>query len=163
MVSAQGRLKKLQRREHRKKKDEDKRRTAAVAALLPLPGKPAASGPSASRMPDVLEQVAKPLLDELPEGSGINGVRSVMLLAAAGWNAAVGSSPAEVDNVLQELSHEFAKTSRELSRAAVPFLQMLAERKRQLFPNDDRLVLGVDVEDRGDHFYITAASMRWPH
>jgi hypothetical protein len=40
---------------------------------------------------------------------------------------------------------------------------MLAECKRQLFPHDDRRVVDVNVEDRGDHFYITAASVRWPH
>lgn len=151
---------KLKRREHRKKRQEDKRR--AAAALLPALSKPGNS-PSTAPMSDVLEQVARPLLDTLPEGSGINAVRSVMLLAAAGWNAAVSSSPEEVDMELHELSHKFAETSQELSNLALPLLQMLAERKRQFFPHDDRFVLDVAVEDRGDHFYITAASMRWPH
>jgi hypothetical protein len=151
---------KLQRREHRKRKQEDKRR--AAAALAPVPSKPGDS-PSTAPMSDVLERVARPLLDTLPDDSGINRVRAVMLLAAVGWNAAVGSSPEQVDTVLQELSLKFAETSRELSKIAPPFIQMLAERKRQLFPHDDRLVLDVEVADRGDHFYITAASMRWPH
>jgi len=93
---------KLKRRMHRKKRQEDTRSAGAIPIVLLGPGQdaPPLDG---SKMSDALEQVARPLLDDM------------------------------------------------------------AERKRQLFPHDDRLVMDVTVEDRGDHFYITAASVRWPH
>ena len=66
-----------------------------------------------SKMSDALEQGARPLL-----------------LAAAGWNAAVTHSPEETESALQELARMSAKDSAQL----------------------------------GEHpFYITAASVRWPH
>ena len=116
-----------------------------------------------SKMSDALEQVARPLLDDMPEGLGLNGTRNALLLAAAGWNAAVTHSPDEAELALQDLARLFAKDSAQLAELTLPFLRMLAERKRQLFPHDDRLVMDVNVEDRGSHFYITAASVRWPH
>ncbi|HYH95358.1 hypothetical protein [Hyalangium sp.] len=116
-----------------------------------------------SKMSDALEQVARPLLDDMPEGLGLNGTRSALLLAAASWNAAVTHSPEETESALQELARMFAKDSAQLGELTLPFLRLMAERKRQLFPHDDRLVMDVNVEDRGNHFYITAASVRWPH
>ena len=153
---------KLTRRMHRKKKAEDARRAGAIPITLLGPGQEAP--PLAdSKLSDALEQVARPLLDDLPEGLGLSGTRNVLLLAAAGWNAAVIHSPEETESALQELARMFAKDSAQLGALTLPFLRLVAERKRQLFPHDDRLVMDVNVEDRGDHFYLTAASVRWPH
>jgi hypothetical protein len=148
---------KQKRREHRKKKQGDKRR----AAVLPVLGS-VAPRPGELKMSDALEQVARPLLDGLPEGSGLKGVRTVMLLAMASWNVSVLRSPEQTDQDLQQLSHRFAQGSREFPEITLPLLRLLAERKRLLFPDDDRVVMDVEVEDRGDHFYIVAASMRRP-
>jgi hypothetical protein len=153
---------KLRRRIHRKKKAEDMRRAGAMPVLLLPPGQES-SPADGSKMSDALEQVARPVLDDMPEELGLNGIHTAVLLAAAGWNAAVVHSPEETEQALQELARLFAKDSPELGELTLPFLRMLAERKRQLFPRDDRLVMDVNVEDRGDHFYITAASVRWPH
>lgn len=153
---------KQKRREHRKEKQETRGRAAPMGTLLPVPGK-VAPRPGELKMSEALEQVARPLLNDLPEGSGIDGVRFVMLLAMAGWNVAVARSPEEADKDLQQLSRKFAKSTPESPELTLPFLRMLAQRKRQLFPQDDRLVVDVSVEDRGDHFHIIATSVRWPH
>jgi hypothetical protein len=160
MVSHSRRLKQ-KRREHRKKKQEDKRRAATMGALLPVPGK-VAPRPGELKVSAALKEVARPLLDSLPEGLGIDGVRYVMLLAMTSWNAAVLRSPAQADKDLQQLSRKFAKGSREHPEPALPLLRLLAERKWQLFPYDDRVVMNVEVEDRGDQYSIIAASMRRP-
>lgn len=132
-----------------------------MPSVLLGPGQeaPPLDGP---KMSDALEQVARPLLDTMPRGVGLNATRNALLLAAAGWNAAVTHSPEETESALQELARLFAKDSAQLGELTLPFLRLMAERKRQLFPHDDRLVMDVNVEDRGDRFYITAASVRWP-
>lgn len=147
---------------HRKKKAEDMRRAGVMPVALLGQG-PESQPVDGSKMSEALEQVARPLLDDMPEGLGIQGTHTAVLLTAAGWNAAVTHSPQETEQALQELASLFAKDSPKLGELTLPFLRMLAERKRQLFPHDDRLVVDVNVEDRGDHFYITAASVRWPH
>jgi hypothetical protein len=153
---------KLERRMHRKKKAEDMRGVGAIPIVL-LGSGPEAPPLDGSKMSDALEQVARPLLGDTPKGLGLNGTRNALLLAAASWNAAVTHSPEELEPALQELARRFAKDSAQLGELTLPFLRLMAERKQRLFPHDDRLVMGVNVEDRGDHLYITAASVRWPH
>jgi hypothetical protein len=153
---------KLKRRMHRKKKAEDKRKASAmpVALLLSDQGSPPLAG---AKMSEALELMARPLLDSMPEGTGIQAIRAAVLLTAAGWNAAVTHAPEETEQALRELARQFTKDSPELGELTLHFLRELAERKRRLFPHDDRLVMEVEVEDRGDQFHITAVSMRWPH
>ncbi len=152
---------KLKRRMHRKKKAEDTRGAEAVPLALLGPGQeaPPLDGP---RMSDALEQVARPFLDSMPEGIGLNGIRNAFLLVTAVWNAAVTHPPEETEPALQELARMFAKASPQLEERMLPFLRLMAERKRQLFPQDDRLVMDVNIEKQGDGFYITAASVRLP-
>jgi hypothetical protein len=109
---------KLKRREHRKKKQEDKRRAAVTAALPQLPGKPAPA-PSTDRMASMLELLATPLPDKVPEDSGRNSVYSVKVLPMPAGESFAGP-----------LSEE------------------------------ERAALDAEIEAKGEHFYITAASIR---
>ncbi|WP_224249985.1 hypothetical protein [Hyalangium gracile] len=152
---------KLKRRMHRKKRAEDKRKAGALPVVLLESGQES-SPVDGSKMSDALEQVARPLLENMPDELGLHGTRTAVLMAAASWNAAVTHSPEETEQALQELARLFANDSPTLEKLTLPFLRLLAERKRQLFPRDDRLIMEVNVEDRGDHFYLTASSMRRP-
>jgi len=87
-MSEQRRLK-LKRREQRKKKQEDKRRAAVTATVMRLPGKPAPV-PSTDRTSGMLEQSATPLLDKVPEDSGLNSVYSVKVLPLHDGEAITG-------------------------------------------------------------------------
>lgn len=117
VMSEQRRLK-LKRREHRKKKQEDKRRAPVTTTLPRLPGK-LAPVPSPDRMSDLLEQMARPLPDKVPENSGLNDVYSVKVLPLHDREAFNGP---------------------------------LSE--------DEYAALDAEIEEKGEQFYITAASIR---
>jgi hypothetical protein len=117
-VMSEHRRLKLKRREHRKKKQEDKRRAAVTATLLRLPGEPAPA-PSTERMAGMLERLAAPSPDKVPEDSGLNRVYSVKVLPLHEGQIAAGP-----------LSEE------------------------------ERAALDAEIEAKGEHFYISAASIR---
>jgi len=109
---------KLKRREHRKKKQEDKRRAGVTATLLRLPGG-SAPAPSTERMSGMLERLAAPWPDKVPEDSGLDSVYSVKVLPLHGRELAAGP-----------LSEE------------------------------ERAALDAEIEVKGEHFYISATSLR---
>jgi hypothetical protein len=120
-----------------------------------------ASGTSTLAVSAALEQVARPLLDAMPQERGITGTRTIFLLTAASWNVSVCHPPERADMELQTLCQDFMKDTGGFAEDTLAVLRRLAARKRELYPADHRLVLSVEVVDEGDHFYVTAISAPW--
>jgi predicted alpha-1,6-mannanase (GH76 family) len=146
--------KKRARRAHRK----EKQRPSGGASTLLAPGEfwsemPLALAPKIS---ETLIDFAEPLLEKLPDDAGLKSYQGAFAPASAIWNAlaAEEDGPADGARRLDAIKHAMAP---ELAESAFDDLvNTLRWRKAMHFPGDRRLVLRVDVENRGDRMKVTA-------
>lgn len=98
-------------------------------------------------------EFAEPLLSRLSEEETTPlRWKEELLLAALVWNGVVYGDPAEkiVAEAVDLLPRaDLAET-----------VSVLMERKRSLFPDDDRCVLGLETYERGGRVHVVAASAR---
>jgi hypothetical protein len=104
-----------------------------------------------SGLPKMSEQLvafAEPLLAEAPETA--EAWRSRLLIAALVWNGVVDAVPH--DEIVAQLEPG-------LPSVDVPGLvSFLAQRKRELYPADPRLILDISTRLSGDRISVTASS-----
>ena len=144
MSADRRRRRKLER--HRRKRQEKRRKLrAASQAAVSTTIVPAAPG---VRMSEALEIIAQPLLHGLPPDCTETEMQGVMMLAAAAWNLLL-FEPNDV---------KAQKLRAELPDDAGEIVEMLLERKRDLFPSDRRAVLDVRTVVTESGFYTQALS-----
>jgi hypothetical protein len=115
--------------------------------------------PGMPKMSDTLVEFAEPLLDMLPKDRAVAEVRSVLGLASALWNLSVVSQqePEKSEELRREVVDAIEAAGMEECLAA-KLVELMAERKRQLFPDDRRIVAGVEARRQGDMINIHALS-----
>jgi hypothetical protein len=120
--------------------------------------------PGLPKMSDTLVEFAQPLLDLLPDEAGLAMTRNVLSLGMLLWNCFVLEASPSLDDRKEagELrAHVLATASRSgvAPRLRTNLLEELAERKRTLYPDDRRLIAGIDVRPDGDGFHVQAMSI----
>lgn len=121
--------------------------------LGPLPQKGVSS--EADKLSVALETLIAPFMDE---GLHLEGLQILTLLGAVAWNAhALGPAGARL----------LLKTRIELGRGRQPaevkplldLLDSLCRRKRELFPDDRRIIVEHEVKDTGQGYRLQVAGI----
>lgn len=153
---------------HRPKKSKKRKSTslnAAQAVLLQrlrnlddpsLPDKVVFNSPNHEKMSDVIIKFAAPWLDEVPDD---DSVRPIIELALMAWNFAIikehEGEPA-VDRILRETATlGTSDATREEFKA---FLEKFFQRKRELFPDNQRMILDYELTESSDNFHLNVVS-----
>jgi hypothetical protein len=118
--------------------------SSEIPLRAPLPGQP--------RVSDSLQQLLDPYFDENTTGEAF---RRMVVLGMLAWNRA--ALPEERgQEMIREMRQHFPA---EDEKTFVELMEDLSRRKRQLFPDDHRLIVDVEARKEPDGtFYITAAS-----
>jgi hypothetical protein len=103
------------------------------------------------KISDALMKLARPLLDEA-QPTTVEQAQDVIALAALAWNVAVLDDPDEYSKAVAGLRVA------ENGKASERTLALLVSRKRELFPDDDRMVINFEVQIAGDGLRLLAAS-----
>ncbi|MGD1859098.1 MAG: hypothetical protein ACFB0E_03900 [Leptolyngbyaceae cyanobacterium] len=109
----------------------------------------------AVKMSEVLEEFAEPYVEEIDD---FLEHKSFLELAAIAWNLAI--MPEEQRQAAREEMHnKFGRRgSQDSLKALDPLLDELIERKLQLFPDNQRLIMDLQFEDSGDQYHLSVAS-----
>ena len=162
MGSARNRRKREQRL---RKRQEQRQYRRLVSKLDVAPKVLRRPPPGMAKMSDVLVAFAQPLLEGIPPDAPIVAYEAELLLGAMVWNFLV-TLDREHDrkqDAVPILEEQMGKVLDALSIGtrmseddALAFLQTLAARKRDLFPDERRLIGDVRAEFRGDRVHVVA-------
>jgi hypothetical protein len=109
------------------------------------------ANPAIRKMSEMLLKVAEPLLEGSDDDAQYRGAIDA---AVIGWNLAV--APQEFKpRLLEELNARFGEQTRQKAREC---LEMLAERKRRLFPKEERLIMDYRLTGRGEKMNLLVLS-----
>ena len=120
--------------------------------------------PGVAKMSDTLLEFAQPLLDLLPDDPALGQLEDTFALGTLLWNCFVLEATGK-DEDREEAGDIRAHVLATGTHAGVAYeamedlLDELADRKKALFPDDQRLIAGVDVRRDGDGFHIQAMSV----
>lgn len=116
-------------------------------------------GDLAHRLSDALLEVMKPDLRYPPKASELDLLRAGLQVGAEVWNATLDVDEARRAQTLLDIARRIEPAiHRGPLEARLRFVIDIADRKRALYPDDDRHVTAVNVEPRGKNVLITAAS-----
>lgn len=116
-------------------------------------------GDLAHRLSDALLAVMKPDLRYPPKANELNLLRAGLDVGAEVWNATLDEDEVRRAQTLLDIARRIEPAvHRGPVEARLRFVIDIADRKRALFPDDDRHVTAVNVEPRGTDVLITAAS-----
>ncbi len=137
------------RRERKRLEREEKRRS--LRDSLPIEVVPL----RLAKMSDTLLEYAGPLINALPDDTGLEELKRVLQLAAVVWNAVV-EEDGDVDeaalNLVADMKSKLQVTPPEAA------IEWLADRRVFRFGDDPRVVLSLDVVRDGDRMRVLATS-----
>jgi len=137
------------RRERKRLAREGKRRS--LRDSLPIEVVPL----RLAKMSDTLLEYAGPLINALPDDTGLEELKRVLQLAAVVWNAVV-EEDGDVDeaalNLVADMKSKLQVTPPEAA------IEWLADRRVFRFGDDPRVVLSLDVVRDGDRMRVLATS-----
>jgi hypothetical protein len=150
--------KRARRQEKRVAKQVAYHRRSAARLPLEVIGLP--------KMSDTIVEFAEPLVDELLEDEvDAAEVRSVLLLAATIWNLTLAaderrsqSGEAAAQGLRNDLIDRLERALERPRPACEVIVDELEQRKRDLFPDDQRFILEIDTYDTEDGVHVIAAS-----
>jgi hypothetical protein len=112
--------------------------------------------PVAKKMSDTLIEFARPLVDRLPVDPRVDELKLVLTFASFVWNCVVNGANAH------ELVLPNAQTALDVLRLSLAegevVVDDLIRRKGEMFADDDRIVMGIEVYRRDGELRILAAS-----
>jgi len=116
--------------------------------------------PGLRKMAEVLVDVAEPLVRDLDLAADPANYEAALLLGAALWNASVPGSPVGGAAEKQKVLAEIWKRSPAADAAEVERLcDEVMERARDLYPDEVRIIVGVQVDWGSDgRYHINVAS-----
>ncbi len=115
--------------------------------------------PAFDKLSHTLTEFAAPLLDRIDPGDGAADVRKTLLLAAAIWNLTVMQDASAVDRTLVARLRGDLLAQGDPDEARV--IAWYQARKRERYGGDDRIILDVEVVDRGGgDFHVVVAGGR---
>jgi hypothetical protein len=145
----------------RERKRLARRRREKFAAQLGIdPAKVAGPWPGLPKVSDMLVAFAQPLLDTLPDDATIREIRGALMFSAVMWNSLVVAD-GDLTLASEELSELVVGAGRELELPEdelLGMLEQLAGRKRALFPDERRIIAGVEAKLQGDRVNVVALS-----
>ncbi len=137
------------RRERKRLEREEKRRS--LRDSLPIEVVPL----RLAKMSDTLLEYAGPLINALPDDTGLEELKRVLQLAAVVWNAVV-EEDGDVDEAALNLVADMKSKLQVTPPEAV--IEWLADRRVFRFGDDPRVVLSLDVVRDGDRMRVLATS-----
>jgi len=149
MPTARERQKRLERK---RRKRQDKQRALRARRSW---GGTTIELPSVRPMSDALHEYAEILLRRLAADADANDWGIVLDFAAATWNMAVTG---EDDERAQEIAPSLCEALGWPAEEAPDLIEEMVNRKHDLFPTDDRLVVGVKTIRAEHGMKILAAS-----
>jgi hypothetical protein len=120
--------------------------------------------PGLPKMSDTLVEFAQPLLDLLPPDAKLPQFRNALSFGSHMWNFCVLDA-SDTDDDQKHAAELLASLRTEMHRAGISedfvdaLVEELAGRKMTLFPDDQRLIAGVEVRREGDRLFIDAMSV----
>ena len=120
--------------------------------------------PGMAKMSDTLLEFAQPILELLPSDPARGQIENALMLGLLLWNSFVLEATGKDDDLKEAgaiRAHVLATAtgSGVAGHLMQGLVDELAARKKNLFPDDHRLIAGVDVRREGDHIYIQAMSL----
>jgi len=114
-------------------------------------------------MSDTLVVFAEPLIEVLADPADLESCRGALTLASLVWNGLtlLEREGEEAESLGAETIEQVENTLIDLGLAkdeVADLIDALAERKETLFPDEIRLIIGVDAQRRGDRMFVHAAS-----
>ena len=106
-------------------------------------------------MSDVLLEYAEPFTESL-KNDDKNEFEQAIQIAIVLWNCAVFREQPDKKKAYKK-GLKMLK-GRMCTKEDSAVIEMMLERKRLLFPDNNRIIMGVDVSDVGDNFHIEVAS-----
>ncbi|HEX2091203.1 MAG TPA: hypothetical protein VHG28_02330 [Longimicrobiaceae bacterium] len=115
--------------------------------------------PGTGKLSDALVEVALPILSrpDMPEDP--DAFRTVLLMVGVAWNSVRAADPAEERQMLRALAEGLTSGFDFPPAEAAEMVHLLAGRARELYPDDRRWVVDVQVEEREDELRIRALSV----
>ncbi len=113
------------------------------------------NSPAREKMSDVLEEFVQPLEDPADTEESYMKLLTLGMLA---WNAALqpeDQRQAFIDRMIAVALPGAPQRDRATVRQVV---DMLIQRKQQLFPNNRRVIISFSLTDRGDDFHLSVVS-----
>jgi len=139
------------RQEKKRKRQERLKRKQAQRPFGPQSAMDEWDGPE--KMSDVLEKFVEPYKEKV---TNEHGLRNLLNLGAAAWNAALlpeNDRKAVIDDVLRE--HRIPSADEEFVRG---FLQELIDRKKAYYSANRRYFGGVVLTNMGDGYHLSVIS-----
>lgn len=144
-----------QKRLEAKKQRRRKRQQGKTDRSLPS-SRPFATMTLLPKMSEVLLDFAQPLLEALPPDADAVQWKLRLQFAALIWNQIVVQEGHTDEDVIPEL----ARSSGMPEQGLRAIEQLLIQRKRTLYPHDDRLIVDVETQDMEDgRVHVMAASL----
>ncbi len=112
--------------------------------------------PGGVKMSTVLEEFVEPYADEI---DGLAQYRRLLLLGQVAWNAALRAEPERREMVEDVLAKGFSDSDPEMFAIARSLVETMIARKERLFYQYRRPILSFHVQDTGDGWHLTVASV----
>ena len=150
----------------RRDKRNERRRRAEIAGALGMSGPGRAPPSGLPKMSDVLVAFAAPILDTLDDDASLDEYRGALRFASIIWNVLAmldeevrrsGGVLVDRDKVA-ELTALLEQAVGGFDEENLALLDALRERRRELFPDERRIVMDVGAELQGDRVHVMAAS-----
>lgn len=136
-------------RQKRRERKAQKRRAKQPQRQQATRGPEIMFGTGLPKMSDTVVEFAEPLLMTLPKTQA--AWRDGLQIAALVWNSIIVEKSSE-ETVAQ------LRGVLDPATDVVGLVQVLTERKRRLFPDDDRFIFGLEARQDGDRIGVSAVS-----
>jgi len=117
------------------------------------------------KVSDELIEIAAPLLDDLPPDARAAEWRPVLLLAASIWNMTLAADDRRAeagddaaDALRADLLDRLERALEWPRQKCESLVSEIEERKRTLFPDDDRFIMDLQTLDTEDGVHVRVAS-----
>jgi len=159
---------KNKRPKQKKKNKRKKPLSAGMAALLQrlpdlgssLPQKVLINPPDHEKMSEVILEFAQPLLDVVNDDAS---TKHIIAFAIDAWNFAIIQEQSG-SKALEKMMRETAKSGTDEATIVryKPYFDMLFQRKRELFPDNQRMILDYEFTESRDNFHLNVLSYSTP-
>jgi hypothetical protein len=111
------------------------------------------------RMSDVLEDFVEPFIHYLPDEPDLNAYRGLLSLGMAAWNAALTPDLLKRQRLIDDVIRSGLCSATQDQAIFRQLVDELIVRKERHFAGYNRPILDFVLEDRGDSWHLTVASV----
>lgn len=154
MACPKDRHKRLEAKKQRRRKRQQSKTDRSLPSSRPF-----ATMTLMPKMSEVLIDFAQPLVEALPPDADAQMWKLRLQFAALVWNQIVAQER-HIDQAPEDAIPALARSSGIPERELRTIEQLLIQRKRTLYPHEDRLIADVEIQAmEGGGVYVMAASL----